>query len=182
MLWTWCFRPNSSKGKRKSQVYIHIWRDQSLKILWNINKLTEVCSETPFSKNLWFCGFYPPPTPSIIKKNCQILWDHIFFLTYLLVDKSLWGELKLNEGVIYITTISIHYFIYLETTNTQKSEFFLLRISLGNVNASGVVICQYLQIYWKRSLEKVYFLWFWAFTHMFVQVFMTFCYHTTWIG
>ena len=29
-----------------------------------------------------------------------------------------------------------HYLISLETANTQKSEVFLLRISLGNVNAS----------------------------------------------
>ena len=34
----------------------------------------------------------------------------------------------------YITTLS--YFISLETANTQKSEVFLLRIFLGNVNAS----------------------------------------------
>ena len=44
----------------------------------------------------------------------------------------------------YITTLS--YFISLETANTQKSEVFLLRISLGNVNAS-VVTCRYPQIY-----------------------------------
>ena len=43
--------------------------------------------------------------------------------------------------VIFITILlHIHYFISLETANTQKSEVFLLRISLGNVNAS-VVTC-----------------------------------------
>ena len=48
-------------------------------------------------------------------------------------------------GVIFIT--KCHYFISLEIANTQKSEVFLLRISLGNVNASVVVTCQYPQIY-----------------------------------
>ena len=32
-----------------------------------------------------------------------------------------------------------HYFIPLETFNTQKSQVFLLQISSGNVNRSGVV-------------------------------------------
>ena len=56
-------------------------------------------------------------------------------------------ELKANEGVILITILlHFYYFISLETANTQKSEVFLLRISLGNVNAS-VVTCRYPQIY-----------------------------------
>ena len=56
-------------------------------------------------------------------------------------------ELKTNGGVIFIIILPhFHYFISLETANTQKSEAFLLRISLGNVNAS-VVTPQYPQIY-----------------------------------
>ena len=56
-------------------------------------------------------------------------------------------ELKTNGGVIFITILlHFHYFIYLGTANTHKSEVFLLRISLGNVNAS-VATCQYPQIY-----------------------------------
>ena len=48
---------------------------------------------------------------------------------------------------IFITMLlHFHYFISLETANTHKSEVFLLKISLGNVNAS-VVTCRYLQIY-----------------------------------
>ena len=42
--------------------------------------------------------------------------------------------------------LQFHYFISLETVNTQKSEVFVLRISLGNENAS-VVNCRYPQIY-----------------------------------
>ena len=42
-----------------------------------------------------------------------------------------------------------HYFISLETANTQKIEVFLFKISSGNVNASAVVTCQYPQIYYK---------------------------------
>ena len=46
-------------------------------------------------------------------------------------------EFLKNEGVIFITILlHFHYFISLETVITQKSEVFLLRISLGNVNAS----------------------------------------------
>ena len=46
-------------------------------------------------------------------------------------------ELKRGEGVIFITILlSFHYFISLETANTQKSEVFLLRISLEIHNAS----------------------------------------------
>ena len=66
--------------------------------------------------------------------------DNIFFL-HLWQDKPLWVELKINGGVIFITILlHFHCFISLETANTQKSEAFLLRISLGNVNAS-VVTC-----------------------------------------
>ena len=43
-------RHDTSKEKRKSEVYIHIWRDQCLK-LWNINKLTRLYLETLFNKN-----------------------------------------------------------------------------------------------------------------------------------
>ena len=39
-----------------------------------------------------------------------------------------------------------HYFISLETANTQKSEVFLLKTSLGNVNATAVT-CRHPQIY-----------------------------------
>ena len=56
-------------------------------------------------------------------------------------------ELKTNGGVICVTILlHFHYLISLETVITQKSEVFLLRISLQNVNAS-VVTCRYLQIY-----------------------------------
>ena len=57
------------------------------------------------------------------------------------------GGVKNIFGVVFITILlHFHYFISLETANTQKSEVFLLRISLGNVNAS-VATCQYPQIY-----------------------------------
>ena len=64
------------------------------------------------------------------------------------------------DGVIFITILlHFHYFISLETANTQKSEVFLLRISLGNVNAS-VVASQYPEIYnfifRKGFLESVF--------------------------
>ena len=56
-------------------------------------------------------------------------------------------ELKINGGVIFITiSLNFHYLIFLETANIQKSEVLLLRISLGNVNAS-VVACRYPEIY-----------------------------------
>ena len=44
-------------------------------------------------------------------------------------------------------SLQLHYFISLETANTQKSEMLLLRISSGNVNALVFVICS--QIYQK---------------------------------
>ena len=56
------------------------------------------------------------------------------------------GGVKTNGGLILVTILlHFHYFISLETAKTQKSEVFLLRISLGNVNAS-VVTCRYPQI------------------------------------
>ena len=57
-------------------------------------------------------------------------------------DKNKW------ESNIYYNIATLSYFISLETasTSTQKSEVFLLRISLGNVNVS-VVTCLYAQIY-----------------------------------
>ena len=54
--------------------------------------------------------------------------------------KNKWG----SNIYYYITTLYL--FISLETANTQKSEVFLLRISLGNVNAL-VVTYRYPQIY-----------------------------------
>ena len=66
---------------------------------------------------------------------------------HLWQDQLPWVELKIYGGVIIITILlHFHYFISLETANTQKSEVFLLIISSGNMNAS-VVTCQYLQIY-----------------------------------
>ena len=66
---------------------------------------------------------------------------------HLWQDQLPWMELKIYGGVIIITILlHFHYFISLETANTQKSEVFLLIISSGNMNAS-VVTCQYLQIY-----------------------------------
>ena len=56
-------------------------------------------------------------------------------------------ELKTNGGVTFSTILlHFHYVISLELANTYKSEVFLLRISLGNVNAS-VVTWRYPQIY-----------------------------------
>ena len=82
----------------------------------------------------------------LIWKFPNILWWQNFFLL-LWQDKSLWVELKTNERVIFITILPhFHYFIPFETANTQKSEVFRLRISLGNVNTS-VVTCWYPQIY-----------------------------------
>ena len=71
----------------------------------------------------------------VIWKFAEILWWQNFFL-HLWQDKPLWVELKTNGRVIFITILlQFHYFISLETVNTQKSEVFLLRISLGNGNA-----------------------------------------------
>ena len=64
------------------------------------------------------------------------------FFLHLREDKPIWGELKLyggGGGVIFITTPN--YFTSLETVNAQKSEVFYLKISSGNVNASGVITC-----------------------------------------
>ena len=58
----------------------------------------------------------------------------------------LWG-INLYWGVIIMW--GERYFISLETSNTQKSKVFHLRIFSGNVNASGVVTCQNPQIYLK---------------------------------
>ena len=62
--------------------------------------------------------------------------------------------------IIFITILlHFHYFIFLERANSQKSEVFLLKISLGNVNAS-LVTCRYPQIYnfgfRKEFLETLY--------------------------
>ena len=54
--------------------------------------------------------------------------------------KNKWG----SNIYYYITTLS--FFHFFRNSNTQKSEAFLLRFSLGNVNLS-VVTCRYPQIY-----------------------------------
>ena len=50
---TWRFGSDTPKGKRKSKFYIHIWSDQK-STFWKFNKLTIVCSETPFSKSSYY--------------------------------------------------------------------------------------------------------------------------------
>ena len=95
------------------------------------------------TKIIWL---YMVSAPLPLQWGDLILWWKFFFL-HLWQDESLWVELKINGGVIFITILlSFHYFIYLETANTQKSEVFLLRISSGNVNAS-VFTSRYPQIY-----------------------------------
>ena len=57
------------------------------------------------------------------------------------------GGVRNTRRVIFITILlHFHYFISLETANTQESEMFLLRISSGNVNTSFAT-CQYPQNY-----------------------------------
>ena len=75
---------------------------------------------------------------------CQILWSRIFFL-HLLGDKPLWGG---GVKIIWGSSVCLHfhYSIYLETANNHKSKVFLLRISSGNMNASGDISSWYLQI------------------------------------
>ena len=82
---------------------------------------------------LFDCTWFVLPLPlqwgDLIWKFAKLLWWQNFFL-HLWQDKPLWVELKINGGVIFMTIlIDFHYFICLETTNTQKSGIFLLRIS-----------------------------------------------------
>ena len=60
------------------------------------------------------------------------------FFLHLWQDKPLQVELKTNGVIFIIIFLHLHYFISLETASTLKSEVFLLRIFLGNVNASVV--------------------------------------------
>ena len=102
---------------------------------------------TKYESNLIVHGFCSPShynwrrgEVTLYENLPKFCGDNIFFL-HLWQDKPLWVELKINGGVIFITILlHFHCFISLETANTQKSEAFLLRISLGNVNAS-VVTC-----------------------------------------
>ena len=72
---------------------------------------------------------------NVLENLSKFCCDIVFFL-YLWQDKPLWAELKTNGGVVFvIILLHFHYFISLNTANTQKSEVFLLRISLGNVDA-----------------------------------------------
>ena len=95
------------------------------------------CSPSHYSVG-WSCD--------LIWKFAKTLWWQNVFL-HLRQDKPLWVKLKTNGGVMFITIfLHFHYFLSLETGNIQKSEVFLLRISLGNVSAS-VVTCRYPQSY-----------------------------------
>ena len=66
-------------------------------------------------------------------EGVKIIWGNTYYYTFII--SFLWKQ-----------------------RNTQKSEVFLLRTSSGNVNASGVVTCEYPQTYLKTTLEKLHFL------------------------
>ena len=104
---------------------------------------------TKYKSNLIVHGFCSPSHYNggeggdLIWKFASNFWWQNLFL-HLWQDKPIWVELKTNWEVISITVLlHFHYFISLETANTQKSEVFLLRIFSGNVNTSGVVTCWY---------------------------------------
>ena len=97
-------------------------------------------------------GFCPPIIMGDF--NLKICWNfagpHVFLKSFFLnfFSENLFFNFFINlYGESNILWLHFHYFIYLETyRSTQKSEVFLLTISSGYVNASGVVTCQYLLI------------------------------------
>ena len=115
------------------------------------------CFSLQNMKVIWLYMVSAPPLITIGERGGRggarsrvydLIWKFakIFFL-HSLQNKLLWVGLKTNGEVIFITILlHFHYLISVETANTQKSEVFLLRISLGNVNAS-VFTCPYPQIY-----------------------------------
>ena len=103
---------------------------------------------TKYESNLIVHGFCSPShyNGGNVEGGGLARGDKNFFL-HLWQDKPLWVELKTNRGEIFLTILlHFHNFIFLETGDIQKNEVFILRISLGNVNAS-VVTCRYPQIY-----------------------------------
>ena len=95
----------------------------------------------------------------LIWKFVKGLWWKKSFL-HLWQDKPSWVELKTNGEVIFSTILlHFHYVISLQTANAKKSELFPLRISLENLNASGVTYW-YPQIYnfcfRKKFLETLF--------------------------
>ena len=76
-------------------------------------------------------------------QNLVKCMDSMVSCCSLLNMKVVW--LYMVSAPLPITILHFHYFISLETANTQKIEVLLLRISLGNVNTS-VVTCQYPQV------------------------------------
>ena len=138
----------------------HIYRHVLLFSLTNINFLffsfflfTKLgmfpCYSLLNMKVFWlFMVSAPPPIAvgNLIWNFAKTLRWQKFFL-HLWQDKPLWVKLKIYGLVICITIIlRFHYFISLETADTQKSVVVHLRIYSGNVNAS-VVTCQHPQIY-----------------------------------
>ena len=84
------------------------------------------------------------------------MWRQKFFL-YLWQDKPLWVELKIYGGVIFITILlHFHYFISLETANTQKSEVFLMRISYKLIPTD---ILKFQFSSFKEEFSKTLFKW-----------------------
>ena len=114
---------------------------------------------------LYMVSAHPPITMvgggDLIWKFTKILRWQNFFL-HLRQNKLLWVELKTHGGVIFITILlHFHHFISLKTANTQKNEVFLLRLSLGCVNASvleknflQLCRCIYLR-FWPQVLQHL---------------------------
>ena len=111
---------------------------------------------TKYESNLIVHGFWSSSHYNGEREGSDLIWKFAKILSsqkvflHLWQDKPLWTELKTNRGLIFITILPIllhfHYFVSLETANTQKIEMFLWRSSLRNVITS-VVTSQYPQIY-----------------------------------
>ena len=56
-------------------------------------------------------------------KICQKFGGTNFFLKFE-EDKPLWGELKLYEGVIFVTTLSLFHFLRSSQTPRKVKSFF----------------------------------------------------------
>ena len=146
-----------------------------LNTAWKVSKY-EVFSGPYF--DTFHHGFCPSP-PTIIMGGLNLKISQNFvgtnFFSCIYV-----GSIYYYRGKYLL--LWFHYFISLETSNTQKSAVFFFKFFQEMWMHQVLLLVNILKLIKKVLKKNFTFCAFWLFTYRFAQVCMIFCYHIAWMG